>query len=364
LICAAIEHCKAGGKPEDSPVTLEWANYLAKLQQYVMTVRNESGHVVTRVAMLSGQWLVTFNDTEAIFLRPEKFNPLLVSIYRGRELVTKAEAIFDQLARSSINDVFPAMVRPSLLQAYIRTADIKGAYRALWISRQSTGASWRPRPNLDFEIAMVLERRDGALLTVIDQSLRGLSVPHDYSELGTHIAAIGVQSDELLRRVNAELGTTLQPTSVEAFPGFSASRLTENQDIIIPGNQTNANLIKIAPGPGEFLLVTGIAQHFLLGMPTVNPCACHDWVFCQIHAQEQGERPIFARSVDPKAFFKSGEGHHCAHRLVHDRRNARCQIDAFEEFLCCRTCVLQTYCWQPQELAALPCGTVDTPAAA
>ena len=30
LICAAIEHCKSGGKPEDSPVTQEWASYLAK----------------------------------------------------------------------------------------------------------------------------------------------------------------------------------------------------------------------------------------------------------------------------------------------------------------------------------------------
>jgi hypothetical protein len=113
LICSAIEHCKAGGKPKDSPVTLVWADYLAKLHQYVTTVRNESGHVVTRLATLSGQWIVTFNDPEAIFLAPEKVNPLLIGIYRGDELITQAGIIFEQLARSSINNALPEMIRPS-----------------------------------------------------------------------------------------------------------------------------------------------------------------------------------------------------------------------------------------------------------
>lgn len=202
------------------------------------------------------------------------------------------------------------------------------------------------------------------MLTVIDESLQGFSMPHDYREMSWHIAAVEAQSDELLHRVNSELGTTLQPSGVEAFPGFLAYSVTGNQNVIPPGNQPRTDLIKMVGRSGEFLLITGTAKHFLFGTSTVNPCVCHDWVFCQMQAQEQGESPIFARSVEPKAFFTSSEEHHCAHRLVHDRRNARCQIDAFEEFLCCRTCVLQTFCWQPQELAALPCGTVATVAGA
>ncbi len=359
LICAAIEHCKAGGEPKDSPVTLEWAKNLAKLQQYVTAVRDESCHIVTRLATLSGRWLVTFNDPTAIFLAPGKVNPRLIDTYREDELVTHAEAIFDQLARSSVIDVFPVMVRPSLLPAYTRTADVNRVYHALWISRHTTGPSWKPRPSLDFEVAMVLERRDGALLTIIDQSLQGQPMPHDYPKMSEHITATEAQSDELLRRVNSELGATLQPSGVEAFPGFPTSRVTGNQSGITPGDQPRTNLIKMEAGPGEFVLVTGTTKHFLFETPTVNPCDCHDWVFCQTQAQEQGDGPIIARSVEPKSFFTSREVYHCAHRLVHDRRNVRCQVDAFEEFLCCRTCVLQTFCWQPQELASLPCGTVS-----
>lgn len=356
LICAAIEHCKSGGKPKDSPVTQEWTEYLAKLHQYVASVRDESGHIVTRLATVSGQWLVTFIDPQAIFLTPGKVNPLLIGIYRAGELVTRADEIFDQLARSSVNDAFPAMVRPSLLPAYITPADVKSAYHALWVSRQVTGASWKPKPNLDFEVAIVLERRDGALVTVTDESLQGLSLPHDYDLMGAHIAAVEAQADELLRRVNVELGAALQTVAVAEFPGFPASTVAGTQVVAVPANQPRVDLIKMAAGPGEFLLVTGMARHFLLPAPTVHPCACHDWAFCQ--SQGQGQQPVFGRSVDPTAFFISRESHHCAHRLVHDRRNARCQVDAFEEFLCCRACHLQNFCWSKQDLAALPCGAV------
>jgi hypothetical protein len=361
LICAALEHCKAGGHPKDSPVTHEWANYLAKLHQYVATVRDESGHIVTRVAILSGQWLVIFNDPKAIFLEPGKVNALLIEIYRGdmhgSELVIQADRIYEQLARSSINNAFPATIRPSLLPAFIRTADIKRVYRALWVCWQSAGASWKPRPNLEFDAAIVLERRDGALLTVIDSSLRGRAMPHDYLEIGEHIIDVEEQSDLLMQRVNSELGTSLEASGVEVFPGFYKSHVAGNQDVIIPVDQERVDLIKIVAAPGEFLLVTGTAKHFILRIPTVDPCSCHDWVFCQTIDQAKGIRPIFARSVEPKAFFVSREGHHCAHRIVHDRRTARCQIDGFEEFLCCRTCVLQSFCWRPQEIAGLPCGT-------
>lgn len=77
LICAAIEHCKAGGNLNDSPVTLEWAGYIAKLHQYVTGIKNESGHIVTRVAALSGQWLVIFNEPGSIFLLQQRLTPII-----------------------------------------------------------------------------------------------------------------------------------------------------------------------------------------------------------------------------------------------------------------------------------------------
>ena len=43
---------------------------------------------------------------------------------------------------------------------------------------------------------------------------------------------------------------------------------------------------------------------------------------CRERGQGQGANPITARSVEPAAFFYDGEQHHCAHRVIHDRRNA------------------------------------------
>ena len=225
-----------------------------KLHQYVTTVKNESGHVVTRLATLSGQWLVTFSDPEAIFLTSGKVNPLLIGVYRGNEFVTNAEIIFEQLARSSVNDAFPALVRPSLLSAFIRAADVERSYHALWVSRQVTGASWKPRPNLDFEVAIVLERQDGALLVIIDETLQGLSMPHTYEELAMHIASVEALGDELLRRVNVELGVVLQPAAVGTFSGFPPPSNGGGQNTGTPRNEPRVNLIKLVAGPGEFFL--------------------------------------------------------------------------------------------------------------
>jgi hypothetical protein len=242
------------------------------------------------------------------------------------------------------------------LSAHVRAADVNGSYHALWVSSQSTGASWKPRPSLAIEVALVIERNDGELLIVIDKSLEGCSVPHDDNGMAAHVADVDAAADNLLQLVNAELGTVLQPLDVSAFRGFRKRRFVGNRAVIDAGPQQRTDLIKMVGGPGEFLLVTGTAKHFLLLEPTVNPCPCHDWTFCQMQGFEAGEGPIVARSVDPRAFFMSREVHHCANRLVHDCRDKLCQIDAFEGFLCYRACALQAFCWKPNELNSLPCG--------
>ncbi len=122
--------------------------------------------------------------------------------------------------------------------------------------------------------------------------------------------------------------------------------------------QTQIELLKPSPRhPNEFLLVTGANPHYLHLQPTIENCHFHDWSACHRVGEHQGANPIAARSVNPRSFFRSAENHHCAHRQVHDRRRTRCQIDAFEEFLCCRACTLQTFCWSPADAARLPCGS-------
>lgn len=355
VLAEAIEHRKANGSREDSPVTREWADIIDALVNYVTSVRAESGHIVQRVAITSGQWLVIFTDPEAVFLIPREAHPLLIQVYRGEELVDKADEIFDLLARCILTEVVPLHTRPAQLTAYTHRNEIRNVYRALWVTHMTTGSRFKPRPTIDFHVAMVLERKDTVLLTVVDLSQEPQILPHELADLAEHIQDVGELSNELLARVNRELHSTLAPSAITAFPGFQ-----KNAHAVRGG--ARVDLLKSCPSPFEFLLATGTASHFLLPAPGVAPCMGHNWAECQLVHVEAGPSAVLTRSVTPKSFFISTEAHHCAHQTVHDRRDARCQIDAFEGFLCCRACALEPFCWQSADLAALPCGVL--PAAA
>ena len=171
---------------------------------------------------------------------------------------------------------------------------------------------------------------------------------------------LGKDQDDLLQTVGAELETTFVPDGIEGFPGFDGTleqlpALTVRPPMAQAGR---APLIKPTPShANEFLLVTGISSHYLGVQATVANCRFHDWNVCHDLGQHKSNYQVAARSVTPRSFFYSGEEYHCAHRVVHDRRDARCHIDAFEEFLCCRTCTFQALCWPADEDRRLPCGS-------
>jgi hypothetical protein len=180
------------------------------------------------------------------------------------------------------------------------------------------------------------------------------------NDLREHTAAVAGNSEKLLEAVKQELELSAEPSSIEKFPGFGGvPDQLPAPDIRPPPPRGKIELLKSSPRhPNEFLLVTGAHSHFLLLRPIIENCRFHDWSACEGVGQNQGANPIAARSVNPRSFFRSTEEHHCAHRQVHDRRRARCQIDTFEEFLCCRACTLQTFCWSTADAARLPCGSV------
>jgi hypothetical protein len=124
----------------------------------------------------------------------------------------------------------------------------------------------------------------------------------------------------------------------------------------------------------ELLVVTGDQTHYLRKEPSVPDCPHHLWAHSNAAGCAANPGPIEKRSVNPRAFFKSGEQHHCAHREVtvakasqitasnRDRCGRRsgqegqafCEIWRFEEHLCCRTCAFEEVCTEAQ-VFVLPC---------
>jgi hypothetical protein len=354
LLAFAIQHCKSGAPFQESPVTAEWTEWISAVLRYVVTIRDQSGHIVSRVAISSGQWLVIFSDPESVFLKPGEVPLGAIRVYIGDQLIEASDDIFDLLARISLNDDIPNYISPSRLSAFTSAADIARVFRALWITRQAQGAHFQIRPQLIVNAALAITRRDGAILTVLDDQLPPSAVPHDYEQLPEHIAEVEQFADRLLQRTSDEMGNPLSLSPASQFPGFRNSQYGADAPPRAPEEFVTL-LRQWQPRPDEFLLVLGLDPHFLRVRPEVDPCAYHEWAACHAQHQGQGPAPIMSRSVNPAAFFFSGESHHCAHRIVHDHREARCQIRPFEEFLCCRACALQPFCWKDADLAQLPC---------
>src|SRR5215469_449692 len=95
-------------------------------------------------------------------------------------------------------------------------------YRALWVVHRVDGAHFDVHPQLTLYAALVIRRRDGLLVTVVDDARR-LPVPHDMTEFHRHSADVAVIADQLLTRINHELDTSTVPSGVEEFPGFRRS---------------------------------------------------------------------------------------------------------------------------------------------
>jgi len=352
LLVKAIEHYKKTGSPNNSPVTREWADTIEQLHSYIVAVHRQSGHRVPRVAITSGRWMVIFLNPYETFVETGDVSTRSLKIFNDGEIVDRSDEIYDCLARAFLIDDLPDYIQPAQLSGYVNASTVRRIFHALWIARKNDGAHFQLRPQISLYPGIIVERSDGKLVTVIDPQRTVVTIPHSYVELGQHIASINQAAAALLRTVNTEIGAAFTPSLTADFPGFSPPPKFGTSALAAP------RMMRSSTKAFEFLLSTGASGHFLLEQPSIAQCAGHSSSDCHALGESVDVPPIMSRSFDPASFFMTSEPHHCAHRTVHQRREARCQILAFEGFLCCRACAFQNICWSGEELAQLPCGTL------
>jgi hypothetical protein len=351
LLAKAIEHYKERLDLAGSPVIAEWAESIQQLHAYVTAVFKQSGHRVARVAITSGQWLVIFTDPYTTFGGPIAVDPSTILLFEGRQIIEQSDLIYDLLARSALVPEPPHLIEPTQVSNWASLGEIARSFRALWIARRKDGAHFSPYPQINLYPALVIECCDQRLITVVDKQAQQL-IPHQRDELPKHFAAVAAASDGLVARIGQQLGGNVRPAPLAGFPGFPEVRTLGVDN----GVSSRKSFVKPWSGPNEFLVVTGESSHYLLANPSIHPCGGHNWASCQSLGLHHPANAIIERSFEPAAFFITNEPHHCAHREIHHRRDDRCQIGAFEEFLCCRACLFERVCWAELELAGLPCG--------
>lgn len=350
--------------PTDSKLTDEWKEWLDTLHVYVQSVKKQSGVAPGRVVSTNGKWLILFANPEQTFLDSSISSSADIYIYKDFEaLENRANEIFQLLEyKNVLRNILgktPSLslgevafeLQPSLIESTIHGLKI------LYIEEPGF---FDASPVIKVMPILLIRTKQGAWFRI--ESKQEERIPHNVKELPDHLNKIEIIAIDLLSEINEKLAETLTITSLTDY--YSSQDIFSNLK----------GVSKLSEQPNLFIVVTGENTHYFLKEPTVPGCPYHDWQ--KIHNNgDASENPfIVKRSIKPRAFFISGEQHHCSHQEVHiakssqitprnrDRCGLRsgkdheafCEIWDFETHLCCRTCAFEEVCTKAQ-VFQLPC---------
>lgn len=351
LIALALKHIKEN-KTTDAPLIAGWMKWLRQLHDYVNKLKDQSGHIVSRVAIGTEDWLVIFTDPASAFVDKIDVSTDKIVVIGAKDFLAQAHEIFRNLAYGELVQIIPRPMVPTQLSAFISANAVRRVFQALFISWRKSGfhALDDTYPQILVHPAVVIERSDGVLLHLADKRHGRFDLSPSPKFLADHFEEISQKFDELLRAIFGELGQAFQMARIDDFPGFPPT----------PGISFQGPLfLHPLDRPGEFLLATGNSQHFILERPNVAACLGHDWASCR-DAGHPAAFHVETSSYELKSFFESEMEHHCAHSTIHNRRVSRCHIKPFEDYLCCQACIFTDLCWSAGSTPPMPCGcTVD-----
>jgi hypothetical protein len=355
LIAQAILHWQKGGDRKGSPVVPDWHDYLDQVGGYVRHLRDHYGHPLPRAAIASGEWFVVFKSPVATFLDAAP-RAIDIEIFLRPDLPRQAFEFYGLLCKTTLVTETPYHVRATQAPGYITADNLVACFHALHLCYETTGSPMIvKRPRILVYAALVLQRNDGALVTVLDHhNALDLAYQRGNDDLATalvpHLGEVEAAAAALLAHTGQQLGVDLQPTSIDGFDGYPIDAKADQVK--------SKSLLKRHPAqPDVWMLVTGKATHFLKQAPAIE-CTFHRWATCNALGQAGVQGAIsMPMMAAPRSFFTDEQPHHCAHLGLHDRREARCQVRLIDERICCQSCIYAPVCWPGAQQPPLPCGT-------
>lgn len=355
LIAQAIEHWRSNGERTASPAVGDWHDHIEQIGRYVTGLQSR-GHPLPRAVITSGQWLVVFMKPVATFIDgPASIDD--IKIFRKEIYRAKSLEIHDLLSKTALCLETPPYIRATQVLNYTTPEAVVASFCALHLSYEISGSPlFTRRPRLLVYPALVLQRDDGALLTVLQTSdPLYLSYRNDINDLKEtlehHLSEVAAAAEALLKHTGEQLGLELQPSALDDFPGYSINQKAD-------GVKSNSLIKRYKMVPDVWMLITGQATHFLKPAPDVA-CRYHQWSACHAANEAIGTTAVSMPLIKrPRSFFTDSQPHHCAHQGLKDRREARCQIQLIDERICCNSCLFASLCWRGPQPAPLPCGTL------
>lgn len=358
------------------PLVGKWNEWLATLRVYVESVARPE-RPPKRVAVTTGKWLIIFADPSDSFLPTGSQDANRIYVFslddedgdHGQIISDNYGKIFELLEHQHVlGETQPLSVGE--IGFYLGAEQVDRAMHGLRLLYIEQPGFLAASPVIKVMPIVFLRSQNGSWLAV--ESGEEIPIPHLNEQLPQHLELVQHTAATLLREINIRLGADLGARTIEDH--FASTADFE----ILRGV---AEEKRRSPTFDKRTIVTGQYTHYLRLKPSLTGCQHHDWKNSNaVNRAEPALVPIVKRSTQPRAFFYSGEDHHCAHSEVSDSKSSEitpenqercgprsgnlhdsfCEIWAFEKHLCCRTCVFERVCTKAQAFR-LPCDPNPAP---
>lgn len=338
LIAEAIKYKKipADSRRERDRIELlgDWDQWIDDLSGYVKGLHEQRKDVPCRVLITNGDWIIIFEDVEDAFISGSRPSVEKIRIFENHDdIIKNAPEIVEKLAYSQLSKHIPPQ-HPSELNKFLNDIEEITCSHALQIYYDpiaATGHHARPKISVALVI-MVLS--SGGVWVICEKKhydKHFFELPYEKEKLYEVCRDIESQATLFLQEVRDVINKPVRLLSSTEYEKGSADKVL------------NINL-----------LVTGQLPSLFLLNEVYNACPYHNWPKCQEEGNAVGNQPLFSPSLNPRAYFPSGNPFHCAHIKVHNLRKIRCRVQGFDTFLCCRRCTFFELCWHDEE-SQLPC---------
>jgi len=316
----------------------DWPQWIDDISGYLKGLHHQRKNVPSRVLITNGDWIIVFENVEDAFISESYPSRTKIHIFEDHHaVIEKAGQILELTAYSELSKYIPPQ-HPSALHKFLNGMEEITCSHALLIYYNPIAKGHHARPKISVALVILVMSSRGAWVRCEKHEYEKhfFELPYDKEKVYEMGREIESQGKLFISEIGDMISKPLRLLSAAEFEKESSS--SANKDL----------------GDKQFLLVTGRFPSLFSLDGTYDACPYHNWPKCREEGNAASDHPLFSPSLNPRAYFPSGNPFHCAQIKVHNLRSTRCKVQGFETFLCCRRCIYFELCWHDDE-AQLPC---------
>lgn len=332
------------GPKKPSGLAGHWVKWFETLAIYIERIKRDFGATPKVVALTNGDWYLIFKDVEATFIEKKPSANTIIAFKNLDDVQARHELFYELLSYSYLSGFVPPQL-PGAVRDFVEGGQAALCVRAMEIGYQAFGDR---QPILSFRAAAWVKPSNGGWI-LFRREEPFVQFPHKEEEADRFLEQMVGMSDQLIGELSVECALSI--ISASEFAKAAEGDPFKGMHSKIAG--TAVAFKSHQRREGEFFIIaTGVEAVHQVKDSGYENCRFHSFGSC-VQAGH-GTTNIFAPTTEPRAFFPSGNLFHCAHALVHKKRERKCLLEPIDSFLCCQMCTLKVHCWG-DEIQRLPC---------